>query len=329
MSSEEQILECTVLQRSAGQRIDKFLASVCDELSRARLQALISAGNVTRNGTILKATSFKVEEGDIILVHVPAPEPAEPEAEDIPIDVVYEDNDVLVLNKPAGLVVHPGAGNWSGTLVNALLFHCRDCLSGIGGVLRPGIVHRLDKDTSGLMMVAKNDHAHKHLSEQLANRTLKRVYHALVLGVPLPLKGKIDKPIGRHRNNRLKMSVISNSPKEACTHYRNISNFNDVFALVECRLDTGRTHQIRVHMEDYGCPIIGDPLYSPQPTGVKSACKNGGYGVELFSEISNLSRQMLHAQEIEFVHPSTEEPCRFTCDKPSDFSNILKILDKK
>ncbi len=320
-------LECTVLQGSAGQRVDKFLASVCDELSRARLQSLIGSGNVTRNGSVLTSASFKVEEGDLVLVHVPPPVAAEPEAEDIPLDVVYEDDDVLVVNKAAGLVVHPGAGNWTGTLVNALLFHCRDSLSGIGGVMRPGIVHRLDKDTSGLIMVAKNDHAHKHLSVQLAERTLKRVYHALVLGVPLPLKGKIERPIGRHRNNRLKMSVISNAPKDACTHYKNLSNFNDMFALVECRLDTGRTHQIRVHMEDFGFPIIGDPIYGPQPTGVKSSCNKGGYSIELYNEIDGLSRQMLHAQEIEFVHPVTEKLCHFTCDKPNDFSNLLKKMN--
>lgn len=326
MFFENQMLEYEVPLEAAGQRADKFLSSVCKEFSRSRLQSLISDGHVLLNDAPLKTASFKVSEGEVFCVRVPEPEPSEPDAENIPLDIVYEDDDLVVINKAVGMVVHPGAGNWTGTLVNALLYHCGDSLSGIGGVLRPGIVHRLDKDTSGLMIAAKNDHAHHHLSEQLADRSLTRIYHALVIGVPLPIKGSVDRPIGRHRHNRLKMSVMTNAPKDACTHYKVLEDFNGGCSLIECRLETGRTHQIRVHMEAIGHPLIGDVLYPVQQTKLKSMIKNAGYPDDLSVEMIGLKRQMLHAQTISFIHPRHEEVMEFSCELPSDFSNILKKL---
>ncbi len=326
MSFEDQILEYEVPLEAVGQRADKFLSSVCQEFSRSRLQSLIADGHVLLNDAPLKTASFKVSEGEVFSVRVPEPEPSEPKAENIPLDIVYEDDDLVVINKAVGMVVHPGAGNWTGTLVNALLYHCGDSLSGIGGVLRPGIVHRLDKDTSGLMIAAKNDHAHHHLSEQLADRSLTRIYHALVIGVPLPIKGSVDRPIGRHRHNRLKMSVMTNAPKDACTHYKVLEDFNGGCSLIECRLETGRTHQIRVHLEAIGHPLIGDVLYPVQQTKLKSMIKNAGYPDDLSSEMIDLKRQMLHAQTISFIHPRHKEVMEFSCDLPSDFSNILKKL---
>ncbi|PCK00542.1 MAG: RNA pseudouridine synthase [Zetaproteobacteria bacterium] len=309
-------------------RADKFLSVVCDDLSRSRLQKLIVDGRVTLNGEVLKSLSTKVGEGDVFSVCVPEPEAGEPEAEDIALDILYEDDDLLVINKAVGMVVHPGAGNWSGTLVNALLHHCGDTLSGIGGVIRPGIVHRLDKDTSGLIMVAKNDHAHKFLSAQFADRTLSRVYHALVLGVPMPIKGTINREIGRHRHNRLKMSVMSNAPREARTHYKVLENYNESCALVECKLESGRTHQIRVHMEALGHPLIGDPLYGPQQTALIARMKNAGYDNEFIKEIVDSKCQLLFAKQISFVHPRTEKQMSFECPVPELFVNVLKKLRK-
>ncbi len=325
---EGDTLEYAVHEEHIGVRADKFLSVVCDDLSRARLQALISDEQVTRNGSILKTASLKTEEGDVFVVHVPPARSSGIEPEDIPLDIVYEDEELLVVNKAAGMVVHPGAGNWSGTLVNALQHYCGDNLSGIGGELRPGIVHRLDKETSGVMMVAKTDHAHQFLSAQLADRSLSRIYHALVLGVPLPIKGAVDRPIGRHRRNRLKMSVMSNVPKDARTHYKVIENFSDACSLLECSLDTGRTHQIRVHMEAIGNPLVGDPLYGPQDTALRANLKKGGYPSEVIELIMGFKRQVLHAKAIRFIHPVTEENMSFECNPPDDMCKILKILEK-
>lgn len=226
------------------------------------------------------------------------------------------------------MVVHPGAGNWTGTLVNALLHHCGGTLSGIGGEMRPGIVHRLDKETSGLMMVAKNDEAHQGLSAQLADRSLSRTYHALVLGVPLPIKGVVDRPIGRHRHDRQRMSVMSSAPREARTRYRVLEDFGGACALVECNLETGRTHQIRVHMQAIGYPLIGDPLYGPQPSALRSKLKKIEYSSENIDEILLLGRQFLHATRIMFIHPITGEEMGFEREKPTDLLKILKILTK-
>ena len=311
-----------------GVRADKYLGKVCADFSRSRLQGLIADGQVLLNGKVLSTASLKTEEGDVFSVSIPEAVPCEPQPEDIPLDVVYEDDDVIVINKPAGLVVHPGAGNWSGTLVNALLHHCGDSLSGIGGVVRPGIVHRLDKDTSGLIMVAKNDYSHQHLSEQLADRSLSRVYNTIVFGVPMPIKGAVDRAIGRHRHNRLKMSVMSNAPREARTHYLVLENFSEAVSLVECKLESGRTHQIRVHMEAIGHPVLGDTLYGVQQTALISNLKKGGYSYEIIKNILSLERQMLHAKEISFIHPRTEEEMTFSCDLPEDMSKILKSLSK-
>lgn len=324
----ENKLSFAVEDVDVGQRADKFLSVMCDELSRSQLQKLISDKEVLLNGEALKAGSYKTEEGDVFTVNIPPPAPSEAVAQDIPLDVVFEDEHVLVLNKAVGMVVHPGAGNWDGTLVNALLHHCGDSLSGIGGVLRPGIVHRLDKDTSGLMMVAKNDHAHQHLSEQLADRSLSRVYHALVLGVPMPVIGSVDRAIGRHRHNRLKMSVMSNAPRDARTHYKVLEKFGEACSLVECRLETGRTHQIRVHMEAIGHPLIGDQLYGPQRTALISNLKKSDYTTDIIKHICNLGRQMLHAQAIKFIHPVTEEEMFFEVGAPADLVKVLKMLEK-
>lgn len=320
----------TVDENGLGKRADKYLSDV-SELTRSRLQALISEGVVELNGEILKTASRKLELNDILTVRVPDAVPATQGAEDIPLKVIYEDDDLLVIDKPAGLVVHPGAGNSSGTLVNALLFHCGDSLSGIGGVERPGIVHRLDKDTSGLMLVAKNDYAHQHLASQLADRSLSRVYLALVLGVPTPLKGTVDRPIGRERQNRMKMSVVGDAKRDARTHYRVMKTYGTALSLVECKLESGRTHQIRVHMQALGYPLIGDPLYGAQPTAIKSALKNRlnneADNAEIIDKILNFERQFLHAYQIEFIHPVTEEGMFFEVEIPDDMSNILKILD--
>ncbi len=328
MNIEEEKLSFVVDEYNSGIRSDKFLSVVCEDLSRSRLQALIADGLVSVDGRVLKSPSLKTEEGAEFNVRVPAPVPSDPIAQNIPLDIIYEDNDLLVINKAAGMVVHPAAGNWDGTLVNALLYHCGDSLSGIGGVVRPGIVHRLDKDTSGLMLVAKNDFAHKHLSEQLADRTLSRIYLALVLDVPLPIKGSIDRPIGRHRHNRLKMSVMSNSPREARTHYKVIENYNEALSLVECKLESGRTHQIRVHMEALGHPLIGDPVYGPQQTALIGRMKKAGYDVELIKEFLAFPRQFLFAKEISFVHPVSNEVMHFQCEIPDDMLGLLGKLVK-
>lgn len=330
MASQDETVY-TVDENGVGQRADKYLCGVCD-ISRSRLQALIEQGYVMLNGDVLKTSSRRLENNDILTVRVPEVAPAKQMAEDIPLNIVYEDDDLLVINKQAGLVVHPGAGNHGGTLVNALLHHCGDSLSGIGGVERPGIVHRLDKDTSGLMLVAKNDYAHQYLAEQLADRSLSRTYMALVVGVPMPVKGVVDRAIGRDRHNRLKMSVVGNAKREARTHYRIERSFGKALSLVECTLETGRTHQIRVHMEAIGHPLIGDPLYGAQPTFIRSKLKNGinldFYDPDLADKIINFPRQFLHACRISFLHPATEEEMFFEVDLPSDMINILELLDK-
>lgn len=318
----------TVPDDCDGQRLDKVLSQLCDELSRARIQALIKEGQVRVNTIVENKGSEKVESGDKLSIQVPEAKEAEPEAQDIPLDIIYEDDDLLVINKPVGLVVHPGAGNHDGTLVNALLHYCGDSLSGIGGVIRPGIVHRLDKDTSGLMVVAKNDIAHQGLSAQLSDRSLSRVYHALVLGTLMPPSGIVDKPIGRDGRNRQKMSVTGKNSREAITEYKSLQSFRDAVSLVECRLQTGRTHQIRVHMAHKKFPLVGDPTYGPQATALRAALKRSGYEPEDIEEIMNFPRQALHAKEISFVHPRSGETLSFETDYSFDLLNLLKILNK-
>ncbi|MGB4106489.1 MAG: RluA family pseudouridine synthase [Alphaproteobacteria bacterium] len=310
-------------------RIDKVLGDLCgEELSRTRVKALIEQGHVRLNGEECDTPSRKIKAGDVLEVDVPPPVAAEPGAENIALDVVYEDSDLLVINKPAGMVVHPGAGNYSGTLVNALLHRNANDLSGIGGVLRPGIVHRLDKETSGLMVAAKNDIAHRGLAEQLESRTLKRVYKALVLGVPFPHKGTVDLALGRHPASRIKMSVRRKGGKDAKTHYTVEKKFGKEFALVECRLETGRTHQIRVHMESLKHPLIGDPIYGPQDSALKAALKRGGWSPEAAKVVLDFPRQALHAQFMSFIHPVSRERLDLEAPLPGDFVKILKSLDK-
>lgn len=309
-----------------GKRLDKVLSALCEDLSRGRLQTLIKEEKIKINDIVETSASIKAEVGDVITITVPDVVEALPQPQDISLNIVYEDDDLLVINKPVGLVVHPGAGNHDSTLVNALLHYCGESLSGIGGVARPGIVHRLDKDTSGLMVVAKNDKAHTGLSEQLSDRSLTRIYHAIVLGSPMPPAGTIDKPIGRDLKNRQKMAITSKNARDAITHYKVIENFNDVLSLVECKLQTGRTHQIRVHMAHQKYPLIGDNLYGPQVTALRAGLKKGGYEPEIIDEIMGLKRQALHAKAISFIHPCTNERLSFDSEYPQDVSKVLNLL---
>lgn len=304
-------------------RLDKVLAALYPEHSRSRLQQLIQEGAVQLNGTICTTPSSKVTGGTCIELTVPEVKEYEPEPENIPLDIIFEDEDMLVINKQAGLVVHPGAGNWDGTLVNALLYHCGDTLSGIGGVRRPGIVHRLDKDTSGLMVVAKRDKAHRKLSTQLATRSLSRIYLALTLKCPSPLKGRIDKPIGRHPLSRIKMSVDYRRGRNAVTHYIVKENYSDALGLVECKLETGRTHQIRVHLTSMKHPLIGDQLYPPQKTEIEAAMRKAGYTPEVIEKTTSFPRQALHAHKIGFIHPVSGEKMQFQAPLPDDLKDLL------
>lgn len=284
-------------------RIDKYIK--IDSLTRAALQNLIDEGNITVNGKTVKS-SYKLKENDKIEVCVPDPKEPNIKAEDIPLDIVYEDECMLVINKPQGMVVHPAPGNYEGTLVNALMYHCKGSLSGINGVMRPGIVHRIDKDTSGLLLVAKTNEAHLSLSEQIKSKTAHRHYMCIVDGILKTKKGIIDAPIGRHPSSRLKMAVTPSNSKNAITHFEVTEYLNNA-TLVECDLETGRTHQIRVHMQYIGHPILGDPLYA----------RKNPY---------NLSGQALHAQSITFNHPANGKQMSFSVNPPSYFDELLKKL---
>ena len=284
-------------------RLDSFLAGRLPELSRSRVQTLIEQGCVTLEGKPLRK-NYRVGAGDLFSVEVPDAKPLDIRPENIPLDIVYEDSDLIVLNKPKGLVVHPAPGHESGTLVNALLYHCGDTLSGIGGVTRPGIVHRLDMDTSGLMLCAKNDKAHQHLSAQLSDRSLSRVYEAILRGTPKEQKGIVDAPIGRHPTDRKKMAVTQSHSRKAVTHYRVLEPLSG-YSYVQCKLETGRTHQIRVHMAYLGHPVAGDMVY-------------GGGKNEL-----GLLSQCLHARYIQFIHPSTGEKMQFGSELPAEFTQAL------
>lgn len=287
-------------------RIDKYIK--IDSVTRAHLKTLIDGGNVTVNGSTVKG-SYKVKAGDKIEVNVPEPAELNIKAENIPLDIVYEDDCMLVINKPQGMVVHPAAGNYEGTLVNALMYHCKDSLSGINGVLRPGIVHRIDKDTSGLILAAKTDEAHLSLSEQIKSKTARRHYICIVSGILQTKKGLIDAPIGRHPTSRLKMAVTPNNSKNAVTHFEVMEYLNNA-TYVSCDLETGRTHQIRVHMQYIGHPILGDPLYA------------GGNPY-------NLKGQALHAESITFIHPLSGEQMTFHSAPPEYFKILLDRLRTK
>ena len=307
-------------------RLDKALADLYPDLSRSRLKALIQAGEVIVSGFIIKSASHKVRAEEIITINIPPAVDDTPSAENIPLDIIYEDDDLLVINKEIGMVVHPAIGNIEGTLVNALLYHCKDNLSGIGGVKRPGIVHRLDKETSGLMVVAKNDLAHKGLSEQLQDRTLSRIYGALVWRVPTVIKGSVDMPIGRHGTNRLKMAIRISSGREAITHYHVRDSYVDVASWVECKLESGRTHQIRVHMQHIKHPLVGDPLYGLVTQEGRALLKRAGHEAEIIDKIMAFGRQALHAQEIGFIHPRSGEEMRFLSDLPADLQNLKNLF---
>jgi 23S rRNA pseudouridine1911/1915/1917 synthase len=311
---------------AAGRRLDAYLAAVIPDMSRSRLKALIEAGHVRLGGATIVEGKRAVNSGDRIEIDVPEAEPAEPEGEDIPLEIVYEDKDVLVLDKPSGLVVHPGAGNWTGTLVNALIAHCGDTLSGIGGVKRPGIVHRLDKDTTGLMVVAKNDRAHKRLALQFADHgrtgALERGYRALVWGRPSLPYGLVDAPLGRSPSNRQKMAVVKTGGREAITHYTVEDSFGagrtPVASLLDLRLETGRTHQIRVHMAALGHPLIGDPDY-----GKGFITKLALLPEPARSLTTAFPRQALHAYMLGFEHPATGEVMHFESELPPDLTGLL------
>jgi len=301
-TNDEMLQIVTISPENAGQRIDVFLTSIDGIATRNTAQKLLADGHVTIGGKTPQK-NYKVAAGDVIEYQLPQPVPCETVAEDIPLDIIYEDTHLLVLNKPRGLVVHPGAGNWQGTLVNALLFHCRGELSGIGGVLRPGIVHRLDKDTSGLMVVAKNDAAHQGLAAQLADYSVRRVYNAVVCGVVARDKVRIDAPIGRHPVNRKKMAVIAG--RNAVTYVEVLRRFGR-HTLVEARLETGRTHQIRVHMAHIGHPVLGDATY--------------GGATPAFA----MQGQVLHAAELSFVHPVTAQEMTFSAPAPGYFNDAVE-----
>lgn len=290
----------------SGERIDALLARFVPELTRSAAQKLLDSGEVAANGKAVKK-NYKCAAGDEITLTLPEPEDIDLKPQDIPLDIVFEDNDVIVVNKPRGMVVHPAPGHPDGTLVNALMHYCGDSLSGIGGEKRPGIVHRIDKDTSGLLIVAKNDLAHLGLSAQLADRSLSRVYEAVVRGRLRDDSGTIDAPIGRHPTDRKRMAVTDKNSRSAVTHWEVIARYNG-YTHVRCRLETGRTHQIRVHMAHIGHPLLGDFTYgAPSPE-------------------KGLSGQCLHARELKFIHPRTGEPVHLTTALPEYFEEVLSKL---
>ncbi len=310
------IISATISPDQSGWRLDRALAAALPTLSRERLKALISSGGVLgRGGVAVRDPAVKAQAGSSYEVHVPAPAPAHNEAQDIALEIVFEDDHLLVVDKPAGMVVHPAAGNLDGTLVNALLHHCAGRLSGIGGVARPGIVHRIDKDTSGLLVVAKTDVAHEGLSAQFARHSIDRRYQAIVAGVPNPPSGTVDAPLARSTANRQKMAIVADGRgKRAVTHYELVHVLRNA-ALVECRLETGRTHQVRVHMTSLGHPLLGDPSYGR----IRSEHR------ELLNRL-DFKRQALHAAELGFVHPISKKNLSFKSAVPSDMQELFMAL---
>jgi len=315
----------------SGLRLDRFLSDRFPELSRTRMQALIRQGHVALGRATIEDVKYPVKPGDRFEISVPPAVSTQPQAQAIPLNVVYEDDALIVVDKPAGLVVHPGAGNIDRTLVNALIAHCGISLSGIGGVARPGIVHRLDKDTTGLLVVAKTDQAHRALSQQLAyrgrERELERGYLALVWGAPPRPRGTIDAPIGRHKTSRTKMAVVPvvRGGREAVTRYQVLATFGrgpePIASVLECRLETGRTHQVRVHLSSIGTPLIGDPVYGQ---GFKSKLRK--LPEPLQSKLVSFNRQALHAASLAFVHPVSGTLLEFNSLLPDDFAMIVDAL---
>jgi len=319
-------IELIVEPTEANTRLDVWLAArmaagLVPEMSRAGVQRWIKEGFVTRAGTVEANPARKVRAGESYDIDLPEIAATEVVAQDIPLTVVYEDADVIVIDKPAGLTVHPGAGNKDGTLVNALLHHCGDSLSGINGVARPGIVHRIDKDTSGLLVAAKHDQAHRHLARQFARHSIHRVYFALVKGAVAKAEGRIEGNIGRHPTARVRRAVVAVGGKAAVTHYKVLERFGKVATLVQCQLETGRTHQIRVHMAHLGHPLLGDPLYGNGGTRHQEPGTRNS-----LSEIEIPHRQLLHAAELGFVHPATNIEVRFASALPDDMVRVLGVL---
>ncbi len=296
----------TAAEEDSGSRIDKYISDNIAQLTRSSVQGLISAGAVLADGKAV-SKNYKLRGGEEISVEIPDPEPMDAQPEDIPLNIVYEDADLLVVNKPKGMVVHPAHGNWSGTLVNALLHHCKGQLSGINGVIRPGIVHRIDKDTSGLLIVAKNDRAHVHLAEQIREHSFTREYEAVACGSFKEESGTVDAPIGRHKTDRKKMCVTAENSRNATTHYQVLRQYGG-YAHLRLRLETGRTHQIRVHLAYIGHPVLGDQVYGKPSKWVEGQC--------------------LHARKIGFIHPSTGEYMEFSSELPEYFQAVLRRLEK-
>ncbi len=316
MNGEERIISGTL---PGGERLDKAL-STASGLSRERIKALMGQGRITLDGAPASQASLKPAAGTSFAIDVPEAAPAEAIAQDIPLNIVFEDEHLIVIDKPAGLVVHPAAGNLDGTLVNALLHHCRGQLSGIGGVVRPGIVHRIDKETSGLLVVAKTDAAHEGLAKQFADHSIHRAYLAIVAGVPKPVSGTVSGHIGRSDHDRKKMAVLhplNKRGKHAVTHYRLIEALG-LASLVECRLETGRTHQVRVHMSSIGHPLLGDPVYGRNPQRLRP----------ILTQL-HFARQALHAAELGFIHPVTGAAQNFVSALPADMAGLLVELEKQ
>jgi len=321
-TSRDGSIEVTIDAAEAGERLDRVLAARLDRLSRSRLKSLIEEGRVRLAGATIEEPSYRVKPGQTFAIIIPEIVPALPAAQSLPLDILYEDSDVIVLMKPPGMAVHPGPGTPDRTLVNALIAHCGDSLSGIGGVRRPGIVHRLDKDTSGLLVAAKTDLAHQGLAADFARHTIERAYLAVVWGIPSPRSGEIEGAIGRHPTNRKKMAIVTRGGKPALTRYKVVRPLGRGASLVECRLATGRTHQIRVHLTALGHPVIGDPVYG-RPTPARLALLSPAQ-----QQVARaMGRQALHAYRLGFRHPRSGEQLVWESDLPADIENLIESLE--
>ena len=321
-TSRDGSIEVTIDAAEAGERLDRVLAARLDRLSRSRLKSLIEEGRVRLAGATIEEPSYRVKPGQTFAIIIPEIVPALPAAQSLPLDILYEDSDVIVLMKPPGMAVHPGPGTPDRTLVNALIAHCGDSLSGIGGVRRPGIVHRLDKDTSGLLVAAKTDLAHQGLAADFARHAIERAYLAVVWGIPAPRSGEIEGAIGRHPTNRKKMAIVARGGKPALTRYKVVRPLGRGASLVECRLATGRTHQIRVHLTALGHPVIGDPVYG-RPTPARLALLSPAQ-----QQVARaMGRQALHAYRLGFRHPRSGEQLVWESDLPADIENLIESLE--